>query len=88
MNPRFVYTSWVLFEHEPRARRAGTREYTAAELDAIADFSWPLEGLYRAIITGLQSLHTRWRRLPITPKRSPKVREMPGGISSNPTIAR
>lgn len=63
MDPRVVATIKLLVERRWDARDAGTREYSAAQLDAIADFSWPWEGLQQAVVGGLQAIRAHWQRL-------------------------
>jgi hypothetical protein len=63
MDPRFVATSKLLIEHGWDVGEAGKREYSAAELDAVADVSWPWEGLQRAVIAGLQGIQAQWGHL-------------------------
>lgn len=63
MDPRFVASSKLLFDHGRDGGKAETRDYTAAELDAITDFSWPWEGLQRAIVAGLHALQGRGNHL-------------------------
>ena len=82
MDPRYVASSKLLFDQGPDDGGAGTRDYTAAELDAIADFAWPWEGLQRVIATGLQAMTARWthpgeRRDPwsLARSRSPQLSE-------------
>ena len=64
MDPRFVASSKLLFDQGWSDQESGTRDYTAAELDAIADFGWSWESLQRMVITGLQVLlPRRWQPL-------------------------
>ena len=49
MDPRFLISSKLLTEYGWKAEERLSREYTTAELDAIADFSWPWERLQRAV---------------------------------------
>lgn len=69
MDPRFVATSKLLCEHFWNEGDAGVREYTTAELDAIADFSWPWERLQQAIAAGVHALRPRrkHRQPPLLP---------------------
>jgi hypothetical protein len=82
MDPRCVATSKVLFEHGWDVGEAGTRQYSAAELDAIVDFSWPWEGLQRAVVAGVRALqaqgaHLRGRwHLSLARLRSPQMGEV------------
>ncbi len=79
MEPRIVATSKLLVDHEWNVGHAGRRKYTAAELDAIADFSWPWDGLRRVIAAGMHALRSRQQ------DRQPPV--MPG-ITRPQTISR
>jgi len=64
MDPRFVASSMLLFNQGWSDQKTGTRDYTAAELDAIADFGWPWTGLQRMVVTGLQAiLPRRWQTI-------------------------
>lgn len=60
MDPRYVASSKLLFDRGRAVGEARTRDYSAAELDAIADFSWPWEGLQRVVIAGLQAIAVQW----------------------------
>jgi hypothetical protein len=81
MDPRFVASSKILFDQVWNGGEAGTRPYTAAELDAIADFSWPWEGLQRVVVAGLHAIgglgdHVRGRRhVALAPPRAPQLSE-------------
>lgn len=59
MDPRFVASSKLLFEQGCTEGDAGRRDYTAAELDAIADFSWPWEGVQRALVACLHAMRAQ-----------------------------
>lgn len=81
MDPRFVASSKVLFEQGWNGA-VGAREYTASELDAIADFGWTWGGLQRAVVAGVQtlqgfgfSLGGRWH-VSIAPLQSPHASEL------------
>lgn len=71
MDPRCVATHKLLFDHEGDITDARNRDYSAAELDAIADFSWPWEGLQRAAVTSLHGIRRHWQRMVATLRRGP-----------------
>jgi hypothetical protein len=56
MDPRYVASSKLLFDQGGPVGEAKTRDYSLAELDAIADFSWPWEGLWRVVVAGRQAI--------------------------------
>jgi hypothetical protein len=76
MDPRFVATSKLLFEQGLNDEAAEGREYTTAELDAIADFSSPLERLRRVITAGMRALRPR--------RQGRQIASMPGMARPHP----
>jgi hypothetical protein len=58
----------------PRDAEGRRRQYTAAELDALAEFRWPLAGVMERLVIGANAITSRLRpreRLSIEPTVSP-----------------
>ena len=60
MDPRYVVTSKYLIDQDWDIGNAGTREYSAAQLDAIADVTWPWDGLQRAVVACVRAMRAHW----------------------------
>jgi len=69
MDPRYVAASKLLIDHRWQDGDAETREYSTAELDAIANFSWPWEGMLRAAVARLQSIQAHCGHLAVPQTR-------------------
>lgn len=60
----------------PRDAEGRRRQYTAAELDALAEFTWPWAGAVRRLTAGTNTMLARvrpWARSRIEPTPLPSV---------------